>query len=90
MSEQLNPQAATAAVDSGLGAVVMLLRYHGIGADLGQIRPSDCADSGQLISEPKTLIGAPLTVHPCIRHGRGLRISPGKRTNSSTRLAGCP
>jgi subfamily B ATP-binding cassette protein HlyB/CyaB len=37
MSEQLNPQAATAAVDSGLGAVVMLLRYHGIGGDLGQI-----------------------------------------------------
>jgi subfamily B ATP-binding cassette protein HlyB/CyaB len=37
MSDQRNPQAA-AAVDSGLGAVVMLLRYHGIGADLGQIR----------------------------------------------------
>jgi subfamily B ATP-binding cassette protein HlyB/CyaB len=37
MSEQLDPQAA-AAVDSGLGAVLMLLRYHGIGADPGQIR----------------------------------------------------
>jgi hypothetical protein len=30
---------ATATVDSGLGAVVMLLCYHGIGADPGWIRP---------------------------------------------------
>src|SRR5262252_10274457 len=37
MSEQANPQA-TAAVDSGLGAVVMLLRYYGIGADPAQIQ----------------------------------------------------
>src|SRR5215469_13236712 len=37
MSEQLNLQAA-ATIDSGLGAVVMLSRYHGVGADLGQIR----------------------------------------------------
>jgi len=37
MSEQRDPQAA-AAVDSGLGAVLMLLRFHGIGADAGQIR----------------------------------------------------
>src|SRR5215469_9561818 len=37
MSEQLNLQAA-ATIDSGLGAVVMLARYHGVGADLGQIR----------------------------------------------------
>src|SRR5262245_41742298 len=37
MSEQHNPQA-TAAVDSGLGAVVMLLRYYGIGADPAQIQ----------------------------------------------------
>jgi subfamily B ATP-binding cassette protein HlyB/CyaB len=37
MSEQLNPQAAVP-VDSGLGAMVMLLRYHGIGADPGHIR----------------------------------------------------
>src|SRR5690242_8876904 len=35
MSEQSNPQAA---VDSGLGAVLMLLRFHGIGADQGQIQ----------------------------------------------------
>jgi len=37
MSEQRESQA-TAAVDSGLGAVLMLLRFHGIGADAGQIR----------------------------------------------------
>jgi ATP-binding cassette, subfamily B, bacterial HlyB/CyaB len=35
MSEQLN---SAAAIDSGLGAVLMLLRYHGIGADARQIR----------------------------------------------------
>jgi ATP-binding cassette, subfamily B, bacterial HlyB/CyaB len=37
MSAQLNLRA-TAAVDSGLGAVLMLLRQYGIGADAGQIR----------------------------------------------------
>jgi subfamily B ATP-binding cassette protein HlyB/CyaB len=37
MSDQPAPQA-TPAVDSGLGAVVMLLRYYGIGADPGQIQ----------------------------------------------------
>jgi subfamily B ATP-binding cassette protein HlyB/CyaB len=37
MSEQFGSHAA-AAVDSGLGAVLMLLRFHGIGADPGQIR----------------------------------------------------
>src|SRR5215472_12250245 len=37
MSEQRDPQA-TAALDSGLGAVLMLLRFHGIGADAGQIQ----------------------------------------------------
>jgi subfamily B ATP-binding cassette protein HlyB/CyaB len=37
MSEQFQSQVA-AAIDSGLGAVVMLLRFHGIGADPGQIR----------------------------------------------------
>ena len=37
MSEQRESQA-TAAVDSGLGAVLMLLRFHGIGADPGQIQ----------------------------------------------------
>jgi ABC-type bacteriocin/lantibiotic exporter with double-glycine peptidase domain len=37
MSEQVDPQAA-AAIDSGLVAVLMLLRYHGIGADPGQIQ----------------------------------------------------
>src|SRR5215472_13246965 len=35
MSEEPNPQTA---IDSGLGAVIMLLRYYGIGADPGQIR----------------------------------------------------
>jgi ATP-binding cassette, subfamily B, bacterial HlyB/CyaB len=35
MSNQANPQTA---IDSGLGAVVMLLRYHGFGADPGQIK----------------------------------------------------
>src|SRR6516165_3638175 len=34
MADQPSPDAA---VDSGLGAVLMLLRYHGIGADPGQI-----------------------------------------------------
>jgi hypothetical protein len=38
MSQQLNSEAA-GAVDSGFGAVVMLLRYHGIGADPGWIWP---------------------------------------------------
>jgi hypothetical protein len=38
MSEQFSLQA-TAAVDSGFGAIVMLLRYHGIGTDPGWIRP---------------------------------------------------
>jgi subfamily B ATP-binding cassette protein HlyB/CyaB len=37
MSEQRDPQG-TVTIDSGLGAVLMLLRYHGIGADPGQIR----------------------------------------------------
>src|SRR6516225_4736170 len=53
-------------------------------------RPSDGADSGQLISEPKTLTAAPLTVHHRIGRGRGLRILPGKRANSPSRLADCP
>src|SRR5215469_5588749 len=35
MSEQPNSQTV---IDTGLGAVVMLLRYHGIGADPGQIQ----------------------------------------------------
>ena len=37
MSEQRDAHPA-AAIDSGLGAVVMLLRYYGIGADPGQIQ----------------------------------------------------
>ena len=35
MSEEPNPPAA---IDTGLGAVIMLLRYHGIGADPEQIQ----------------------------------------------------
>jgi subfamily B ATP-binding cassette protein HlyB/CyaB len=35
MSDHHNPQVS---IDSGLGALLMLLRYHGIGADPGQIK----------------------------------------------------
>ena len=63
MSEQPNPQT-TAVIDSGLGAVITLLRYYGIGAN--SVIAQQRNDGAEPAVDHYLRIGL-------LRHGRGKR-----------------